>query len=167
MKMIKEIMAVTLVGAMLLPLAGCARKIERMRAKDFKTGIETVFDDDEYYSYGDTIAVADDDYVIAFMTADDDDDARDEWEEIVDAFQDMKDDKKFDGRTRIVDRDTYGYILLRGDCNDKDFANGKGYYYGGIFYVEDELIVVVTLKDKDACRENVDTILRALGLPRP
>ena len=77
MKMIKEIMAVTLVGAMLLPLAGCARKIERMRAKDFKTGIETVFDDDEYYSYGDTIAVADDDYVIAFMTADDDDDARD------------------------------------------------------------------------------------------
>lgn len=167
MKMIKEIMAVTLVGAMLLPLAGCAKKIERMRAKDFKNGIETVFDDDEYSSYGDTISLADDDYIIAFMTADDDDDARDEWEDIVDAFQDMKDDKKFDGRTRLVDRDTYGYILLSGDCKDKDFANGKGYYYGGIFYVEDELIVVITLKDKDSCRDNIDTILRALGLPRP
>ena len=135
--------------------------------RDFESAVEEVFDDDEYGSYGGSVYVNVDNYYIAFMTADDDDEARDEWEEILDNFDDMMDDKDFDGRTRRVDRDEYGYILLNGECDDRDFADGRGYYYGGIYYVEDELFIVVTTKDKDACREDVDTILRALGLPRP
>ena len=167
MKSLKKIVAATLVGAMLLPLAGCAKKIERIRAKDFEDALEEVFDDDEYGSYSGTVYVFEDHYSIAFTTMDDDDDARDEWEDILEEFEDMKDDKDFDGRYRMVDRGTYGYIILNGECDDSHFLNGRGYYYGGVFYVEDELFIIVTDKDKDDYRDDIDTILRALGLPRP
>ena len=81
MKNIKKIIAVTLVGAMLLPLAGCAKKIEHIRAGEFKDAIEEVFDDDDYVSYGDLITVMDDDYAIVFTQFDDEDDAEEAPEE--------------------------------------------------------------------------------------
>ena len=167
MKNVKKVVAAVLTGAMLLPLAGCAKKIERIKARDFENAIEEVFDDDDYSSYDGLIYVIDDDYIITFATLDDDDDARDRWEDILDDFDDMKDDKKFDGRTVRVDREEYGYILLNGESSDRHFMNGRCYAYGGIFYVEDEVFVILTNKDKDSYREDIDTILRALGLPRP
>ncbi len=167
MKGVKQVVAVTLIGALLLPLAGCAKKIERIRTKDFEDALEEVFDDDEYGTYGGTVYVLDDHYTIAFRTFDDDDDARDEWEDILEDFDDMKDDKNFDGRTRRVDRDTYGYILLNGECDDDDFVTGEDYVYGGIYYVEDEIFIIITTKDKDDYRDDINAILRALGLPRP
>ncbi|MBR1797527.1 MAG: hypothetical protein IJ757_05925 [Clostridiales bacterium] len=165
MKHIKEVVSTILIGAMLMPLAGCSKKIEPIKAKEFKKAIELVFDDDEYSSYGDIIYVDDDNYMIMYRKADDEDDAEDAWEDLLDDYEDMVDDKKFDGRTRLVEGDGYGYILLNGDSSDKGF--GKGYYYGGIYYVEDMVIAIVTTKDKDANRDNINTILRELGLPRP
>lgn len=167
MKNIKKIIAVTLVGAMLLPLAGCAKKIEHIRAGEFKDAIEEVFDDDDYVSYGDMIAVTDDDYAIVFTQFDDEDDAEEAWEDMVDSFEDMMDDKDFDGRARLVNRDTYGYILLNGECDDRDFYTGRSYMYGGIYFVEDEAFAILTVEDDNDTRNDVNTILRALGLPRP
>ena len=167
MKNTKKIIAATLVGAMLLPLAGCAKKIEHIRAAEFKDAIEEVFDDDDYVSYGDMIVVMDDDYAIAFSQYDDEDDALDAWEDTVDDYEDMMDDKDFDGRTRLVNRDTYGYILLNGECDDRDFYQGRSYMYGGIYYVEDEIFAIVTVDDDNGARDDINTILRALGLPRP
>lgn len=165
MKNVKKIIAATLVGAMILPLAGCAKKIERVKSRDFEAAIEEVFDDDEYGSYGGSTVVYADNYEIMFMTLDDDDEARDDWEDFLDEFDDMMDDDDFDGRTRRVDRGEYGYVLLDGENDSRDFADGSDYLYGGIYYVEDELIVVLTTKDKDSYREDVDTILNALGFP--
>ena len=167
MKNTKKIIAATLVGAMLLPLAGCAKKIEHIRAGEFKDAIEEVFDDDDYVSYGDMIVVMDDDYAIAFSQYDDEDDALNAWEDTVDDYEDMMDDKDFDGRTRLVNRDTYGYILLNGECDDRDFYQGRSYMYGGIYYVEDEIFAIVTVDDDNGARDDINTILRALGLPRP
>ena len=167
MKNTKKIIAATLVGAMLLPLAGCAKKIELIRAGEFKDAIEEVFDDDDYVSYGDMIVVMDDDYAIVFSQYDDEDDALDAWEDTVDDYEDMMDDKDFDGRTRLVNRDTYGYILLNGECDDRDFYQGRSYMYGGIYYVEDEIFAIVTVDDDNGARDDINTILRALGLPRP
>lgn len=165
MKSVKSVIAAVLVGSMVLPLAGCARKIERIRARDFESAIEEVFDDDEYGSNGGSVYVLSDHYAVNFTAFNDDDDARDTWEEALDDFDDMMDDADFDGRTRRVDRDTYGYILFDGECDDPSFMGNRDYIYGGIFYVEDEYIAVVTDKDKDSNRENVDTILEALGFP--
>ena len=54
MKTMKKAIAVSLIGAMLLPLAGCAKKIESVRARDFKAAIEEVIDEDEYTTNGDS-----------------------------------------------------------------------------------------------------------------
>ena len=168
MKNMKKIISAALAGIMLLPLAGCAfKKIERVRSKDFKNAIEEVFDEDDYGTYGDSIFVNDEHYAVNFTEFDDEDDARDTWEEALDNFDDMMDDHDFDGRTVRVDRDSYGYILFDGECEDSDFMGNRSYIYGGIFYVEDEYIAVVTDKDKDANRDNVDTILTAIGFPHP
>lgn len=168
MKNMKKVIAAALAGIMLMPLAGCAgRKIEAVSARDFKRAVEEVFDEDDYGSFGGSIYVIDDHYAVNFTEFDDDDDARDTWEEALDNFDDMMDDNDFDGRTVRVDRDTYGYILFNGECDDPNFMGDRSYIYGGIFYVDDEYIAVVTDKDKDANRDNVDTILNALGFPHP
>ena len=109
----------------------------------------------------------DDDYAIVFTQFDDEDDAEDAWEDMVDSFEDMMDDKDFDGRARLVNRDTYGYILLNGECDDRDFYTGRSYMYGGIYFVEDEAFAILTVEDDNDTRDDVNTILRALGLPRP
>jgi len=167
MKNLKKAVAITLIGAMLLPLAGCGKKIEPVRARDFEAAIEEVFDDDEYMSYDGSVFVSDDDFVIGYMKFEDEDDALDSWEDFIDDYEDMLDHKKFDGRHVFVNRDTYGYILLNGENSDRNFAEGKGYYYGGIYFTEDVLIVVITTDDRDASRQDVNTILNALGYPKP
>ena len=167
MKKVKCIVSAILAGAMLLPLTGCLKKVEYVKEKDFKNAIEEVFDDDEYLDFDGLIYVDDDDYAIGLVIHDDEDDAEDEWDDVLDAYDDMMDDHDFDGRTVRVDLEDYGYILLNGECDDRDFMRGRGYLYGGIYYVDDEVIVICTLKDKDSYRENIDTILRELGLPHP
>lgn len=162
----KKIIAATIVGIMLLSIAGCAKKIERVRKGDFEDAIEEVFDDDEYGTYADSVYVYDDHYAINFSILDEDD-AEDIWEECLEDYDDMIEDNDFHGRTRRVDTDTYGYILLNGELDDDDFLGDRDYVYGGIFYIEDEYIAVLTDKDKDDYRDNVDTILDALGFPHP
>ena len=45
----KKVISVALLGAMALSVAGCAKKIDPVKKKDFKTAIETVIDEDDYY----------------------------------------------------------------------------------------------------------------------
>ena len=176
MKM-KQVISVALVSAMALSIAGCAKKIESIKKGDFKDAIEEVIDDGDYVEYGDNIYYYGDNFFIDFYQLDDEDDAADAWDDILDSYNDMVDDKDFDGSRRMVSTSNYGYILLDGESDSDDFladvsgitflAGGENYYYGGIFYVEDEIIVVMTLKDKDGNREDIDTILAAMGYPHP
>ncbi len=179
MKTMKKAIAVSLIGAMLLPLAGCAKKIESVRARDFKTAIEEVIDEDDYTTNSDdsNVYYYGDDFFIDFYQLDDEDDAADAWEDILDSYNEMCDDKKFDGSRRMISTDAYGYILLNGESSDKHFledvanvyflSGGKNFYYGGIFFVEDEIIVVMTTDDSNASRQDINTILNALGYPKP
>ncbi len=174
---LKKVISVALLGAMALSIAGCAKKIESIKAKDFKNAIEEVIDEDDYSDLGDNIYYYGDNMFIDFYEFEDADDATDTWEDILDSYNDMTDDKKFDGSRRLVNTSNYGYILLDGECDDKNFLSdlsnvyflqsGRSYYYGGIFFVDDEIIVVMTTKDKDGNREDIDTILAAMGYPKP
>jgi len=167
MKKAKCIVSAVLAGAMLLPLTGCLKKVEYVKEKDFKNAIEEVFDEDDYIAHDDFIYLYDDEYSIALISYDDEDDAEDEWDDVLDSYDDMMDDNDFDGRTLRVDMPSYGYIILNGDVDDPDFMNGRGYVYGGIYYVDDEIIVVCTTRDRDSTRDDIDIILRELGLPHP
>ena len=177
MKMMKKAVSIVLLGAMALSMAGCAKKIETVKKKDFKNAIEEVIDDTDYVDGESNVYYYGDNFFVDFYQLSDEDDAADCWEDILDSYNDMVDDKKFDGSRRMVNTDTFGYILLDGECDDKNFLtdisnvyflqSGRSYYYGGIFYVEDEIIVVMTTKDKDANRDDINTILNALGYPKP
>lgn len=177
MKMMKKAVSIVLLGAMALSMAGCAKKIETVKKKDFKNAIEEVIDEDDYVENDSNVYYYGENFFIDFYEFSDEDDAADAWEDILDSYNDMVDDKKFDGSRRLVNTDTYGYILLNGDCDDKDFLTnisnvyflqeGRSFYYGGIFFVEDEIIVVMTTKDKDSNMEDIRTILNALGYPKP
>ena len=167
MKKVKCIVAAALIGAMLLPLTGCFKKIEYVKMRDFRNAVEEVFDDDEYVEEDDFLTVTDDDYAIGIFIQDD---APDNFDDIYDAYDDMMDDHDFDGRTVYVVMKNYGYILLAGDCDSDEFMRGdyfegRDYLYGGWYYVDDEIFAVFTTRDSDRCRENVDTILEELGLP--
>ena len=174
----KKVISVALLGAMALSVAGCAKKIDPVKKKDFKTAIETVIDEDDYYETdNNNIYYYGDNFFIEFYQFDDADNALDTWEDILDSFESMKDHNDFDGRSSFVTTDEYGYIRLNGECEDDDFLtdlsgvvflqSGESYYYGGIYYVDDEIIVVMTTKDKDGNREDIDTIISALGYPKP
>ena len=91
MKTMKRIIAASLAGIMLMSLAGCARKIEPVSSRDFKKAVEEVFDDDDYGTYGGSVFVLDDHFAVNFTEFDDEDDARDTWEEALDNFDDMMD----------------------------------------------------------------------------
>ena len=176
MKM-KKIISVALLGAMTLSVAGCALKIETVKKGDFKDAIEEVIDEGDYAETSNNIYYYGDNFFIDYYELDDEDDAADAWEDIYDVYEDMIDHSDFEGKRKTVSTSSYGYILLDGECDDDDFlrdvsgvqflAYGENYYYGGIFYCEDQIIIVMTLKDKDGNREDIDTILDALGYPKP
>ena len=176
MKM-KKVISVAVLGAMALSMTGCAKKIESVKKGDFKDAIEEVIDDSDYSDNGSNIYYYGDNFFIEFYEFDDEDDARDCWDDIVDSYEDANDGGDFDGKRKTVNTDNYGYILLDGECEDDDFLTdisgvyflngGENYYYGGIYWVEDEIIIVMTTKDKDGNREDIDTIISALGYPKP
>ena len=177
MKTMKKVISVALLGAMAFSIAGCGKNYQVVSKKDFTNALEDVCDLDEddwydyttYYSHSEhDIDCYDGDFHYEWIQFDSNSHAMDFFEDhFYDDYEDMMDDKDFDGRTRLVNRDTYGYILLNGECDDRDFYQGRSYMYGGHYYVEDEIFAIVTVDDDNGARDDINTILRALGLPRP
>ncbi|MBO4636574.1 MAG: hypothetical protein J5685_05435, partial [Clostridiales bacterium] len=108
MKKLKSVVALVLVGASMMSLAGCAKKIEPLKKKDFKDALENALDidDDDYSDYDgsdyDNVWYYEDKYFIDYYQYDDEDDAADWFEDVYDDYEDMIDDKDFSGRHRAV-----------------------------------------------------------------
>ncbi len=171
---IKSFLSVTLVASMLFSLTACAG-VKEYDKKEVKSILKDELDlkaDDDFYSYDW------DDYESFYGSYgkasfrvyiyDDEDDALDFFEDLVDDFQDDKDDGVFSGRTKCVTSKTSGYITFSGEADDDgDFFAEDEYYYGGIYYNGCMVIIVTADKDKDSAREDVQAFLKAFGLPRP
>ena len=84
MKM-KKVISVAVLGAMVLSMTGCAKKIESVKKGDFKDAIEEASIDD-YSDNGSNIYYYGDDFFIEFYEFDDEDDARDCWDDIIDSY---------------------------------------------------------------------------------
>lgn len=172
-KAVKNIVSVVLLACMAFSLASCGKKISPVKKKDFKSALEDSFDidEDDYSDYDwddyDYISYLDHDYYVVLRQYDDADDALDEFENIYDDYEDMVDDKEFKGKRSAVfnEKAGYGYILLNGESDSEDFFDDD--IYGGIYWTEDEIIIVIVLSDKDKYTENVDAMLKAIGYPRP
>ena len=172
-KAIKNIVSVVLLASMALSLAGCAKKIEPIKKKDFKDALEEVFDidDDDYsdYDWDDytNIYYYDHDTRVEMYQFDNEDDALELFEDYYDEFEDMIEDKEFKGKKKSFfdEKKGYGYILLNGESDSDDFFDDD--IYGGIYWTGDTVIFVYVLSDKDKYTEKIDAFLNAIGYPKP
>ena len=82
-----------------------------------------------------------------------------------DDYQDMMDDKDFEGRTSSRLTDTEGYILLNGECDGDGIFDDD--IYGGIYCKEDVVVIVLVRSDRDRDIDTINEFLRAIGYPHP
>ena len=169
MKTIRSVVATILVGATMMSLAGCAKKIEPVKKKDFKTALENALDidDDEYLDGDGTVIYMEGKYYIMYRTFEDEDDAADWFEDLYDDFEDAVDDKDFTGKHREVYNENggYGYIVFDGESDGGDMMEGD--LYGGIYWAEDTAIYVMATSNKDKYVDGINALLSELGYPKP
>ena len=172
MKVLKTVVCSALVATMLFCMVGCVN-VKAVNKKDFKNALEDVadIDDDEYYEYDDfdsdidyTIYAYDSDAYYDYSIYGDEDDALDAFEDIYDEFQDMKDDKDFDGSLRMGLSGSTGYILFNGEADGSVFDDEV---YGGIYLKDDVVIMVYALSDSKSDIKDINAFLSAIGLPKP
>ncbi|MBO4637138.1 MAG: hypothetical protein J5685_08350 [Clostridiales bacterium] len=175
MKVLRSAVTFLLAGAMMMSLAGCAKKIEPLKAKDFKDALENALDvdEDEYLEIDndnvEVVMYSEGKYVMLYRQYDDEDDAADWFEDTLDDFEDAVDDKDFTGRHRQVYNENggYGYILFNGENEGSGELMGDGHIYGGIYWAEDTIVYIFCASDKDKYIDGVNAVLRELGYPRP
>ena len=175
MKMMKKVISVVLLGAMTLSIAGCGKNYQVVSKKDFTNALEDVCDLDEddwydyttYYSHSEhDIDCYDGDFHFEWIQFDRNKHAMDFFEDrFYDSYQDMMDDKDFDGRTPSRLTDDQGYILLNGESHSDDFFDDD--VYGGIFCKEDVVVIVLVRSDRDRDIDTINEFLRAIGYPHP
>ncbi|MFA6828933.1 MAG: hypothetical protein WCQ74_05330 [Saccharofermentanales bacterium] len=172
MKVLKTLLCSALVATMLFCMVGCVN-VKAVNKKDFKNALEDVadFDDDEYYEYDDydsdnyyTIYAYDSDAYYNYSIYGDEDYALDAFEDIYDEFQDMKEDKDFDGSLRMGLSGSTGYILFNGEADGSVFDDEA---YGGIYLKDDVVIMVYALSDSKSDIKDINAFLSAIGLPKP
>lgn len=166
MKNLKKAVSVILVAAMALSLAGCASKFKAVDEKDFKEACKSAFgaknSEIEDYGYGDVefYAYEEKNIEVSLMIYDDEDDAQDFFEDVYDELEDAIDDGDVEGKTKLVNHETWGYVIVKGENEDGDDI------YAGFYLVDDQIIMFTceSLKDKDVSK--VNDFLKDLGLPR-
>lgn len=174
MKKVKTLVSTLLIGSMLFSLAGCA-KVKAYDKKEIKNilkdevGIKK--DDIDEYEYDDVtyVSAENGNAYISVRIYDDEDDAADDFEDLYDDFSDDFDDDLFDGSHKMKLSGSNGYVVMDGEGTDNDaeqFSEDQ-YIYGGVYFCDNMIVTVVTYKDKDSAREDVDEVLSALGYPKP
>jgi len=175
MKMMKKVVSVALVGAMMMSVAACGKNYTVVSKKDFTNALEDVadLDEDDWYDYEDyyshskhDIDCYDGDFHYEWIEFDNEDHAMDFFEDYYyDDFEDMIDDKDFDGKYSTKITDTEGYIILNGESNSSDFFDDE--LYGGIFCKDGVVVIVLCRSTRDRDTSRVDEFLRAIGYPTP
>ncbi len=175
MKMMKKVISVALLGAMALSIAGCGKNYQVVSKKDFIDALEEVCDLDEddwydyttYYSHSEhDIDCYDGDFHYEWIQFDSNAHAMDFFEDrFYENYEDMMDDKDFDGRTSSRLTDEEGFILVNGESHSDDFFDDD--IYGGIFCKEDVVVIVIVRSDRDRDIETINDFLSAIGYPKP
>ena len=166
MKARKTLITSILLGAMALSFTSCA-KVEYYDEDDFLDICEDELDVEEddmldmggrnvetgyYFEYGDAY--------VAYFQYDSKKTAKKEFEEILDDFEDMKDDHDFKGSSAFVNVSDHGYLVMNGDVDDE-------VYYGGYYWNDDMIIMVFTDEDDKDAFKDVKEVIDAFGYKKP
>lgn len=176
MRKIKSILAVVLVACMMLSVASCAKSVKKVDKDKFEAALEKVkIDDDDLYEnkngtrdgydYDRTISAYDGNCIYVYIEFEDADECKEYFDdEIYDEFEDLKKDKDFDGKLQMHTGAHSGYVIFNGEADGDDV---DGDVYGGIYFRDNVLVMVMCYSDKKSDIEDIQTVLKALGLPRP
>lgn len=206
MKNFKKFVATCLVMSMAVPMVACSKvKFEEFDCNDVEDVFED-FDADncgwmgyfldkgEYfkssedyscfdateYDYSKVISGRlDNNTVITCFEFDDEDDAYDYFTEMIyEEFEDIKEDKHFDGNIRMANSEGFGYVLVDADYDEEVYFGDISYarnvdfdfehLYGGVYYIENTVCIIMNYnKGKDREISELNEVLEALELPQP
>ncbi|MBO4636575.1 MAG: hypothetical protein J5685_05440 [Clostridiales bacterium] len=183
MKAFKTIGAAALAGAMMLSMAGCSSvKIEKKSMKDFESAVEdnTEIDLNEYsYDNCENLYFYNDWYYIDYFEFNDADEAEDAYDDAFDSFSSNKDHNDYSGSSRNLSTNDYKYFLFNGEIDGSGFfaplsdeyesiaGSIDGDVYGGVYWVEDTVIVVMVRSHESDDKGYINAILSDLGYPHP
>lgn len=183
MKMLKNVAAVAMAGVMIMSAAGCkALKIEKVSSGDFTSAVEdnTGIELNEYSYEGiENLYFYNDWYYIDYFEYEDADEAKDVFEDAYDSFDSAKSHNDFSGSSKYVCVNDYGYFLFNGEVEGSGFiaplsdeyesiaSSLDGDVYGGVFWADDMIMVVITRSDDKEDKDYINAILSDLGYPKP
>ena len=183
MKNIKKILSVVMIVAMMASLVAC-KSFKAVDDGDFEDAIDEVYgeevkeisgDDIEwsiydgtdmdknlyYYDYSDEL-------YIDYFEFDDEEAALEFFEdEYYKDFEDMIEDDDFEGSRSSGLSSSRGYIIVNGECDGDGFWTEIDEAYGGIYWVDNIVVVAVINSDKKSDIEDMDAFLDMIGLPTP
>ena len=188
MKKIHSLIAVILVAATILSLSGCAR-FKRIDDEDqFFDALENAvgIDEDETIHEknskvnGDKVEyliyTGDGDNFYTYIRFKNADDAMDYFDEFYQGFEDLKEDKEFDGSNTMSMSKTRGMILFDGEVeaeNGLNFYHMNKYFfedteiYGGVYVYDNVYIEVYSANGSKRDKEKIKTFLKTLKFPTP
>lgn len=166
----KSIVYILLAALLMTALfsASCNRKI--INDKEF----EDIMDDLDYdinkYTSGlpkgmnrRINAYDSDDFFAFYVEFDDEKEAKEEYEDLLDDVMDAKDDKDFDGKIKKSGFGNYNKLIVNGDFDEEVNEFPEGNVYAVIYRIEDIILVVgATDNDKRDIKE-VEEVLKELG----
>lgn len=152
----KRIGALALASIMAFGMTGCT-KIEKVSKKDFvKACKEAGYDKDDIYEEeleDDGISylggVEDDDIAFMYIEFEDEDDALERFDDLLEDFKDA--DKDGTSKYVFIGSKQYGYFVLDGEIDDWDSFEIDGDTYLGIYYAEDSIVFAIANSDNKEC----------------
>lgn len=188
MKKLHSAVAVILVMATVLSLSGCSsfkvidNEDQFFDALEESAGIkkkntihekkyEVNGDDTEYFIY-----TGDGDNFYTYIRFEDEDDAMDYFDEFYQDFEEIKEDKEFDGSYSMSMNKTRGMVTFNGEVesdNGLNFYHMNKYFfedtdiYGGVYVNKNVYIEVYSANGSKRDKEKIDKFLKQLGLPKP
>ncbi len=149
--------------------ASCNKKV--LDDDDF----EDVMDDFDFYVYEVTDGLSkkidkrinayeeDYDFVAYYIEFDDEEDAKDEFADLLDDVKDAEDDKDFEGKIMKSGSGNYNKLIINGDFDEDVNEIPEGKFYGVIYRIDNVVLVVAAMDNDKRDIEEVEEILKELG----
>lgn len=181
MKNIKKILSVVMIVTMMTSLVAC-KSFKAIDYKVFKNAVDEVYGEEpikysedmfEYAGYDEYDLDRNyyyyiDNGILEYYKFDDEEGAREFFEDYYyDEFEDMIEDDDFEGNRSNGLSNSRGYIIVNGECDGSDFWEDIDEAYGGIYWVDNIVVVAMMDSDKKSDIKDMDAFLDEIGYPAP
>jgi hypothetical protein len=178
----KRIWALVMVAVMIFALSGCNKIVldaddfedvlEVLDADDFEDffqdfDFEVYTEDDVYLSKDEVkkLTARDDDYdfIARFIEFDEEDDAKNEYDDILDDLQDAEDDNDYEGSIQTSKSGNYNKYVLKGEFDEDIGQFPEGNVYAVMYRIGNIGFIVLALDNDARDVKEVNAIVKELG----